>query len=868
MSYGHRQPSPLRNKQRHSREQSWRRRFKERFKEKYDALKRKASLTAADWAILFVKYAALEWKPGKPLPELPSHRHRRRPEPDRHRSHRERSPEQRGRRRRHHGSRRELRDASYHRWPHGSSISTPRPTRPRSPHSHTRSHARRRTHTSEDNEDFDDIGAYGHGVLHTGFDPSWSTRPKSPHSQTRPYMRRPTRLYDGDKDIRHVQVYGCGVPHPDVDSFDTSGDSDDHDHAPSDSDYSYDSDLSETLSGSGIVHNESLHVINSFDSEEESTASLRNPQPVPQGVLTTGFDHFDTLSDSDDGYDSDLSEALSGLGIDHNEGLHVVTPSDSEEESTASLRGPQPEPQGVPSTSLKHTSADPGEGYPDVPPSLHATSDTDFNDTAPDSGEDDAGNTYDTPSSSYQISVSDDGECSGPRSCSSDSDGDEEEIVRQATILPLQSVKADLGSTVSNSNGHYAGDSYDSPPSSHQIRDSDEDECSDHRSCSSDSEEDEEDEEENVRQAAGPPLKVVKVELGDMLPNSKENRDAPPSSSPPDPSEDYPVENIRNAGTSPPQVVHVDSGDNYSDSDESEDGDPAADLSPTSINASPEGEGEVDSLDQDEAYASTSPIASPEKLERASAIASVVPLSSQDDVTGPGDSKAESIASHNASGTETPGPRPQPSSVAMPSSSKAVRSTKRRDATKAKSPMNLDPGSIVRRVVGDDKHPYLVTQNVLHNGNPAVVAHPCTSRPQKEKFRNQYQEQTETHYVFLGGIIEGNFDTDGIPKPKVAELDIQGPPMPKQTYIKLEEHEPFDPNDFVPFGPQKRELPPESLEKFLNLYRLHGCKRVLLGASPPRNRKYSCKNLRSVTPRRSARRPPPPSKRRRQRRQE
>ncbi|KAH6961958.1 hypothetical protein BKA56DRAFT_679511 [Ilyonectria sp. MPI-CAGE-AT-0026] len=867
MSYDHRQPSPRRNGRRHSRKRSWRRRFKERFKEKYDALKRKASLTAADWAILFVKYAALEWKPGKPLPELPSRGHRRRPEPDIHRSHRERSPELRGRRRRNHGSRRELRDASYHRWPHGSSISTPRPTRPTSPHSHARSHVRRRTHTSEDNEDFDDIGAYGHGVLHTGFDPSWSTRPKSPHSQARPYMRRPTRLYDGDKAFRHVRVYGYGVPHPGVDSFDTSGDSDDHDHAPSDSDYSYDSDLSEALSGSGIVHNEGLHVITSSDSEEESTASLRNPQRVPQGVLTTGFDHFDTLSDSNDGYDSDLSEALSGSGIDHNEGLHVVTPSDSEKESTASLRGTQPEPQGIPTTSLKHTSADPdgnhAKGYPDAPPSLYATSGTDFNDTAPDSGEDDARNTYDTPSSSYKTSVSDDGECSDPRSCSSDSDGDEEETVHQATILPLQPVKADLGNTVVNSNEDYAGDSYDSSPYSHQIRDSDEDECSGLGSCSSDSEEDE---EENVRQAAGPPLKAVKVELGDTLPNSEENRDASPSPSPPDPSEGHLVEDIRNAATSPPQVVQVDSSDNYSDSDESEDGDPATDLSAASIDASPEGEGEVDSLDQDEAYACTSPIASPEKLERASAIASVVPLSSQDDVTGPGDSKTESIASHNASGTETPGTQPQPSSLAMPSSSKAVRSTKRR--VKAKSPMNLYPGLIVRRVVGDDKHPYLITEIVLLNGNTFVVAHPCTSRPKLKKFRNQYQEQTEKHYCYLGGIIEGDFDTDGIPKPKVAELDIQGPSMPKQTYIKLEQHEPFDPNDFVPFGTQKRELTPESLEKFLNLYQLHGCKRVLLGASPPRNRKYSCKNLRSATQRRSARRPPPPSKRHRRRRQE
>lgn len=589
-------------------------------------------------------------------------------------------------------------------------------------------------------------------------------------------MRRPTRLSEGDKDFWHVRVYGHGVPYPGFDSFDTRGDSDGDDHTPSDSENGYDSDLSEALSGSGTDYNEGLDVVTPSDSEGESTASLRSPQPEPQWVPTTGFDHFDTLgglddddhgplthtpSDSEDGYDSDLSEALSGLGIDHNDGLDVVTPSDSEEESTASLRGPQPQPQGVPTTDFKHTSTNPNrdraKDRPDVSPSLHTTLDTDFNDTAPESDEDDAGDSFDTPPSSYKISDEDEDEDSDLRSCLSDSDGDEEEIAHQAAILPLQ---------------------------------------------------------------------VVKVDLGDTLPNSGENRDAPPSSNPPDPSEDYQVENILNAVTSLHQVAHVDLGDSYSDSDESqyhsdfdesEDEDPATDLSAALIDASPEGEGEVDdSLDQD---AITPPITSPEKLERASAIASVALPLSQEDVTGPGDSKAESAASHNASGTETPGPQPQPSSLAKPSSTKAVCSTKGQVAPRAKSPINLYPGLIVRRQVGEDKHPHLITQKVQHKGNPAVVAHPCTSRPKKWKFRNQYQEQTEKHYCYLGGIKGKHFETDGIPKPKVAELDIQGPPMPYKTYIKLEEYEPFDPNDFVPFGRKKRQLPPESLEKFLNLYR-------------------------------------------------
>lgn len=604
-------------------------------------------------------------------------------------------------------------------------------------------------------------------------------------------MRRPTHLYDGDSDFHRHRIDGCGISYPGINSFDTSGRSNDDGHALYHSDYGY-----EALSGSDIDHHEGLHVVASSDSEEESAASLRNPQPKPQGVSTKAFDHLDTVSDSDDGYDSDLSEALSGSCTVHNEGLHVVTPSDSEEESTASLRCPQPEPHGVPTTSLKHTSADPdrdrAKGYPDVSPSLHATSDTDEDDTAPDSGEDDAGNTYNTPSSSYKTSVSDDGECSDLRSCSFDSDGDEEEIVRQATILPLQSVKADLGNRVPVSNEDDAGDSYDSPPSSHKIRDSGEDEWSDPRSCSSDSEKVE---EENVRQAAGPPPKVVKAELGDTLPNSEENGDAPPNSS-------------------LPQVVHVDSNDNYSDSGESEDGDPATDLSAASIDAPPEAEGEVNSLDQDEGCVITSPMTSPKKLETAFAIASVVPTSSQDDVTGPGDSKAESIASQNASGTETPGPQPQPSSLAMPSSSKAARFKKRRVATKAKAPLDLYAGLIVRRKVGKDVHPYLITDIVQLNGNEFVEAHPCTSRPKLKKFK-QYKK----HFCFIGGIIEKKFETNGFPKPEKAELHIQGPPMPFKTYIQLKERKLFDRSEFVAFTRQKRQLSPESLKKFLNLYR-------------------------------------------------
>ncbi|KAK7423382.1 hypothetical protein QQZ08_009059 [Neonectria magnoliae] len=594
MSHGDRQPSPRRNGRQHAahRERSLKRTFEERFKDEYDELKRKAKWKPTrERAFVFFKYTSALWKPGELLPELPSRSHERRPKPNRHRSHHERSPGPRGRHWHHHGSRRELRDASYQRWPHGSSTSTPRPT----------------------------------------------------HSQARPHARRPTRLPEDCEGFHHARFYEHSVLHPGFDPPDTLGDLDDDDHGP-------------------LIH---------------------------------------TPSDSEDGYDSDLSEALPGLGTDRNEDLDVVTPSGLEKESTASLRGPQPQPQGVATTGLKHTSTDPGRDHakdpPYFPPSLNATLDTDFNDTAPDSDEDDARDSYDTPPSLHGISDPDENEGSDPRFCSSDSDGDEENR-RQATILSLQ---------------------------------------------------------------------VVKVDLGDGLPNSEENRNAPLRSSPPNTSEDYQVENIRNAATSPHQVAHVDIGDTYSDSNESEDEDPVTDLIAASINASLEDEREVDdSLDQDEAHAIPPPATSPEKLETASTIASI----------------------------------------------------------------DLYEGLIVRRNVGNDDHPYVISQKVQHNGNLAVVAHPCTSRPGLFKFTNQYgyKEQKEIHFCYLHGRRGKFFHTNGIPKPKKEELKIQGPQMPFKTYIKLEQHEPFDPNDFVPFKRQKRQLTPESSKKLRALYNnKHGYK------SPP-----------------------------------
>ncbi|KAK7429757.1 hypothetical protein QQZ08_003783 [Neonectria magnoliae] len=251
---------------------------------------------------------------------------------------------------------RELRDASYHRWSHGSSISSissPGPTTPKSPYSQARPHVRRPT-LSEDDQDFGDTGAYGHDVLHigfeppsdiprftkprdirayrhavphTGFDPFDTPGPKSPHNQARPHARLPTRENFGD---------GHDVPHSGFDPFDTLSDSDDDDH----------------------------------------------------GLPT------DAPSDLDDGYDSDLSEALSGSDTDHDADLDVATPSDSEEELAVSLRNPRPHSLGVLTISLKHTSHDPDRGRakdrPDGLLSLHAALDTDVNDAAPDSGEDDA----------------------------------------------------------------------------------------------------------------------------------------------------------------------------------------------------------------------------------------------------------------------------------------------------------------------------------------------------------------------------------------------------------------------------------------------------------------------------------------------
>ncbi|KAF4451015.1 hypothetical protein FALBO_16397 [Fusarium albosuccineum] len=407
-------------------------------------------------------------------------------------------------------------------------------------------------------------------------------------------------------------------------------------------------------------------------------------------------------SESDDGYDSDLSNGLSSPEIDDYEDLCVAIPSASKEQLTASLRNPPPQSQTVPITGLKLASANPGRVHAkdrrDGTPSLHGT-------LGP--GEDHAECYRDTSPSS----LPDEDEGSNLRSCSYGSGGDQEE---------------------------------------------------------------------NVAQAA----------------------------------------------THLQQVAHVDAGDIRSKFHESEDEVPVTDLDNIPIGTPSENEGEVDDgLGQDEGYASMSRETSPEEPERSSTIASVVLPSSQEDASGPGDSKAELAASYSSPGIETPSPQPQPSFL-------------------AKS-IDFSPGSIVRRKSWRkfrgrwrfDYHPHVITQSTLDDDGKtvAVMACLCTSRPKLDLFTEQYKEQKKKHFCYLGGIEEGDFVTpEDTPKPTEAELDIQGPPMPKQTYIELEEGGPFDPGDFKSFGDQPRRLTLTSREKFFNLYTpaLHGCKKSPPGSVP------------------------------------
>ncbi|KAJ4203164.1 hypothetical protein NW767_005275 [Fusarium falciforme] len=662
-----------------------------------------------------------------------------------------------------------------------------------------------------DNESSDDIPAYGYDVLHTGFDRPFDipgprkpcdiqlyrhavshtgldpfdipgpTSSKLRQSQARSHVRRPSHMSEDDEDYGDP-VYGHGVPHPGFDPFDTQSDSDGNDHGPlsNDSADDCDSDPSEALAGSGA--NMLLVVVRSL---KRRVAASTRPESH-----SSDTDHDEDLdiappSGSNDGYDSDLSEALFGLDTDHDANLSIATQSDPEEELLVSPHNSRPHSQEVLTISLKHTSNDldreRARGRPDIPPSLPAAFGTDVNDTAPILDEDDVEHHGATSPSSHETS---------------DSDDDEDE-------------DSDLGSSSSDSDG---------------------------------------DQEQNTH-------------LGDALPNSEESWDAPLSSSPLDPSEDLQVVSIRIAATSPHQVAHVcldttysvsdksevyfdfdqpqeesdpDESEEDSDSDQSEE-ESEEDLvrAPThvSIDEPPEDEGEVDdTLGQEEEHTIIPLITRPEKLETASTIAPAVSPSRQEDVTGPGDSKTDSTASHNAFGTEIPDPQLQPSSSAKPSPSTAVSRIKGRGAVGTKRPFYLYPGLFARRKVGKDDHPHLISQIVLHNGIPAVIAHPCTSRPTRDKYINQYGKQTETHFCFLGGIEGKSFHNNDIPPPEKGELDTEGPPMPYKTYIKLKECKPFDPNDFVPFRGSKHKLPPKELKKFLDLYNLHGCKKSPTGS--------------------------------------
>ncbi|KAF5013951.1 hypothetical protein FDECE_80 [Fusarium decemcellulare] len=538
MSRSPRPPNPPRNERRHEpdRERSRKWMFKEGSNEEYDELKRKAKRKVHKWAITFVKCAALQRPLWKPPSQPPSSSHKRRRKHNKDQLHRERSPEPKGRHRRHHASRRDLSDA------------------------------------------------------------------------------------------------------------------------PSDE------------------------------------------------------------SDSDDGYDSDLSEGLSNQGIDQYEGRDVTIPSNPEGRLTASLPNPRSHSQGVPLTDLKHASADPDgdcdKDYREGSPSLHDTLDPDPDDTASDSDEYRVGDYCDTPPSSLETSRPEEDEGNTLGSGSYDSDGDQEEnVCPTATRL---------------------------------------------------------------------------------------HKDA-----------------------------HVDLGDTCSKSHESEDEDPGTNLGDGSIGTPSENEGELDdSLGQDGRYASMSPKASTEKLERASTIASLVPASSQEDMSGPGESKAELAASNSSPGTDTPTPQ-------LPSSSLA------------KPPIDFSPGSIVKRkgIMKEfrgrwkpDCHPYLITRNILDDDGEIVAVMAClgTSRPKLDLFTEQYKEQKKKHFCYLGGIEDGDFVTpEDTPKPTEAELDIQGPPMPKKTYLGLEEEGPFDVGDFKSLTGQPR-LTDTSREKFLNLYTpaLHGCKKSPPGSVP------------------------------------
>ncbi|KAF5618949.1 uncharacterized protein FTJAE_12080 [Fusarium tjaetaba] len=167
-------------------------------------------------------------------------------------------------------------------------------------------------------------------------------------------------------------------------------------------------------------------------------------------------------------------------------------------------------------------------------------------------------------------------------------------------------------------------------------------------------------------------------------------------------------------------------------------------------------------------------------------------------------------------------------------------------------PAFLYPGSIVRRNVKGDRHPY----TILHieqeeNKGPIIWACICKSRIRLWRIRQQYGKTKtgERHFIYFGGLEPNKgFKTDGIEMPTVPEVEIQGPPMPKCTYLELRSCQAFEPGDFKGYWDGvARYLKPSSLDKVINELSqtntkhtwLQKQKRVLLGASPSRNRKYS-----------------------------
>ncbi|KAF4429410.1 hypothetical protein FACUT_9153 [Fusarium acutatum] len=133
----------------------------------------------------------------------------------------------------------------------------------------------------------------------------------------------------------------------------------------------------------------------------------------------------------------------------------------------------------------------------------------------------------------------------------------------------------------------------------------------------------------------------------------------------------------------------------------------------------------------------------------------------------------------------------------------------------------LYPGSIARRKIQGDGHPYTILHiEQKENKSPMIWACLCTSRPQLKKIREQYGKTNEVkkHFIYLGGM-EPNpkgFETGGIEMPKDPEVEIQGPPMPLYTYLELGSCQAFEPGDFKSFSGGLHHLNPSSLDKVIN----------------------------------------------------